>query len=180
STPMFITPDSGQIPDSAFRSRTSGSGDPPAATDGIKARTSAVKELTEAEKAWLEFEQDMLALQEESAQSSREYAFDQIQAAQDKQDAIERGRAATDGLIADMQFERSLIGMTNVEREKAIALRWADANATDGQREAIAGLAEDIAEAREAQQYIDDIKGATADFAVSAAMNLGRAGDAFA
>ncbi|MFC6487370.1 hypothetical protein [Nitratireductor sp. GCM10026969] len=57
--------------------------------------------------------------------------------------AIREAEAVRD-LIADLEFERSLIGLTDVEREKANNLRRAGAAATDEQREKIAALTEAI------------------------------------
>src|SRR5690606_3912801 len=56
----------------------------------------------------------------------------------------EREAAAVRDLIADLEHERSLIGMTDVEREKANALRQAGAAATDEQRAKIGSLIEAI------------------------------------
>lgn len=54
----------------------------------------------------------------------------------------EREKQAVIDLIAQLEFERSLIGMTAVEREKANALRRAGSAATDEQREKIGQLVE--------------------------------------
>lgn len=132
------------------------------------------KKLTPEEKAWQEWEKDQAALDE----VRRKVAADVFQQHQKNAEAIEEGRRATQDLIADMEAELSLIGATAVEREQAIALRYADADATDAQRAKIAQLAEEIVNAREAQAIIDDIKGTVSGFAVEAAMNFGHAGDA--
>ncbi|MCC5777847.1 phage tail length tape measure family protein [Nitratireductor sp. B36] len=55
---------------------------------------------------------------------------------------IEREKQAVVDLIDQLEFERSLIGMTAVEREKATALRRAGSAATAEQREKIAQLVE--------------------------------------
>lgn len=76
----------------------------------------------------------------------------------EESEAISEGMKATDDLIADMEFELELIGKTNAEREKAIALRSLDANATDEQREAVAGLVDELHRAEELQGIVDDFK----------------------
>lgn len=155
----------------------------PRATGGGSAasrreRATATRELTAAEKEWLEFEKELLAHEELANDARRDATNAWIQSENEKQDAIDRGQAATAELIQDMEFELSLIGKSNVEREKAVALRYADKDATAAQREQIAGLAEDLAKAREAETYVNDIKSATTDFATQALSDYKRAGDA--
>lgn len=67
-------------------------------------------------------------------------------------DGINSQKTATQQLIEDMQFELSLIGMTNVERAKAIAGRQADRDATAEQRAEIDRLAESQVRASDAAQ----------------------------
>lgn len=63
---------------------------------------------------------------------------------------IERERQAVTDYIAELEFERSLIGLANVEREKEIALRRAGAVATPEQRAQIEALTEAIYNERSA------------------------------
>lgn len=85
---------------------------------------------------------------------------------------VEEGIAATDRLIGDMRFELDLLSMSNDERAKAIALRYADANATDEQRRAIADLAVEMERANELTSFMDDFRqnaiGALSDFVTGA------------
>lgn len=76
----------------------------------------------------------------------------------EESEAIADGIKQTDELIADMEFELELIGLTNAEREKSIALRSLDANATEEQRAAVAGLVDELHRAEEMQGIIDDFK----------------------
>lgn len=62
----------------------------------------------------------------------------------------ERERQAVAGLIEQLQFEQSLIGATNVEREKANALRRAGASATPEQKAQIESLIETMYAERDA------------------------------
>lgn len=64
-----------------------------------------------------------------------------------------RGVEATAQMIDDMRFEIDLLGMTNKQRERAIALRYADANATDEQRAQIAKLSDAYYEAKEVADF---------------------------
>ena len=63
---------------------------------------------------------------------------------------IEREKEAVKELIAQLQFERDMIGATDVERAKANALRQAGAVATEKQRAKIAELVEQTYAEREA------------------------------
>lgn len=54
---------------------------------------------------------------------------------------MEEGRKRTQELIEDMKFEYGLMRMSNIEREKAIATRYADAHATAEQIKQIQDLA---------------------------------------
>jgi hypothetical protein len=71
--------------------------------------------------------------------------------------AAEREAEAVRRLIAELEFERSLIGMTEVERETAVALRQAGAAATDEQRAKIGALISEIDRERAA---LDALKAA--------------------
>ncbi|WP_213600763.1 tape measure protein [Pseudoxanthomonas japonensis] len=89
-------------------------------------------------------------------------------------ESIKKQLDPTAQLIQDMQFELALMGMTNKERERAIALRYADASATDAQRADIGRLADELGRAREVSEFQDDLKGLFVDVG----MDIGNAGDA--
>lgn len=61
----------------------------------------------------------------------------------------QRGVEDADRLVKDMEFELRLLSLSNVEREKEIALRTAGAHATEVQREQIERLVEELQQARE-------------------------------
>lgn len=109
---------------------------------------------------WLEEQQ---ALEGVWADAKEEATKRWIDAENRKAEAIDEGIKSTDRLINDMQFELSLIGLSNIEREKAIALRYADAHATDSQIAKVADLAVQLEKAREAEGYINDLKGGMSD-----------------
>lgn len=129
----------------------------------IIARTRATQELTEAQKAWFALEQEILDHEDLANAARTDYTNQQIRRANQLEDEAERQKQATDGLINDMQFELSLIGMSNAEREREIALRHAGAGATDEQRRAIADLIDKIGKAREADGYVQDMKSGLGD-----------------
>lgn len=80
---------------------------------------------------------------------------------------LEREREAVVKLIEALQFEQSLIGMTDVEREKANATRRAGAAATDEQRaqiEALVTQSYEMTEAlRQTEEQMEALKGLSAD-----------------
>lgn len=78
-------------------------------------------------------------------------------------EAYERNREANAELIADMQFELDLLGMTNDERNKAIALRYLSADATDEERKAVLDLADAQVKAAESAELWDGIQRSLAD-----------------
>lgn len=110
--------------------------------------------LLPAQKADLIAKAEMLDFREREQQAMEE----SLRKANEEVDARLRGQAVTQQLISDMQFELDLMGMTNAERERAIALRMADAHATDEQRAAIARLADQTSAAREVKAIMDDFK----------------------
>lgn len=136
----------------------------PAAVKTTRDRKKATDELTAAEKAWAEWQEEMNDIQEVWNEGER----DALQLAQDKQDAIEENRKAVDGMIGDMEFELELVGMTNKQREREIALRYAGADATEAQKQKIAELAEatyDASVAMDKQiELMDTVRDAGSDF----------------
>lgn len=91
-----------------------------------------------------------------------------IQIEKDRNDAIEDNRKAVDGMIGDMEFELKILGLSNIEREKEIALRYAGADATDAQRQKIKELIDADAAARESAgdqiELMDSVRDAGKDF----------------
>lgn len=83
--------------------------------------------------------------------------------------AAERERKAVTDLIADLQFEASLVGKSAVEKEKMTALRQAGAGATAQERAQIEQLIESTYKANEAhdrqRQAIEELNDAGRDFA---------------
>src|SRR5690606_24138024 len=128
------------------------------ATADLRDRTKARKELTEAEKAWREFEKDMVALEGVWEDTRREYANAALDRMNEAEDAKARQEKATADLVAALEFELSLIGLTNEEREKAIALRMANVDATSAEGRKITELIERMQQARKAAGMADEFK----------------------
>lgn len=89
---------------------------------------------------------DMLAMMDEAERAERDNA-----------DSYRRRMENNDALIEDMRFELELLGMTEKAREREIALRYLSADATAAQREQVAGLAEQLERAREADQNWNEL-----------------------
>lgn len=81
-------------------------------------------------------------------------------------EAYEDHQKQTADLISDLEFELALIGMTNLEREKAIALRYAEVDAMSAEGQKISSLLEEIEKASESQAFIDDLKTGLGDMFV--------------
>jgi hypothetical protein len=62
-----------------------------------------------------------------------------------------------------MQFELSIMGLTNKERERAIALRYAEADATSEVGKAISDMSDQLYEAQRAQEVWDEFQRSMAD-----------------
>jgi hypothetical protein len=77
--------------------------------------------------------------------------------------AIEAYQTPAQQMIADMQFERDLLLMNNLDREKAIALRYAGADATEAERQAIVKLVEEMEHLREMDQFRAEFQRSMAD-----------------
>lgn len=107
-------------------------------------------------------------IDEQAAEAQRELA-----------EATEKRRLTISSLLSDIEAEIELSRLSGVEKEKAIALRYANVNAVSAEGLAISEAAERLYKAREAETVLNDVKGATLDFAVTAASNFENAGDAF-
>lgn len=82
-------------------------------------------------------------------------------ASEEEYKRITDGIKATDEFIDQLKFELELMGMTNLERAKAIELRHLDANATDEQRQAVADLIEAQKSAADAAEGMDVLRDST-------------------
>ena len=136
-----------------------------------RAKAAAVKELTEAEKAYQEV-MEVNALIDEEVDSFRRQA---IATDYQKAEAMDRAREQIDSMIGDMQFELELMGMTNQERAREIALRYAGAEATQEQREQIGALSDALIEGQKAQDQWREFQQSLTDTFVDLASNVGDA-----
>lgn len=103
-----------------------------------EAAAAARKKQTEADREWAEWMREVEAHESLALSTSTAYTTARQQAA----NAVEK-------LIEDMEFEASLIGLTNIEREKEIALRRFGAAATEEQRKKVGELIESVQRSRE-------------------------------
>lgn len=120
-------------------------------------RIQAEEGAKQSKKELLEFDQELLAHEEIANAARMEYTNAQLQRQADLEDAAEKQRQATADLISDLQFELSIIGLSNVEREKTIALRYASVDATSAEGQAIGELIDKLDKAREARSLQDEM-----------------------
>lgn len=123
----------------------------------------------------------------EARQKAEEAARKQASAGKAVADATEREREAVTKLIEQLQFEQSLIGMSNEQKAIANALRTAGAAATESERAAIAGLIEDnyalnesLKRQEEAYAAIKDLAGSVLSGFIRDIREGKSAGEAFA
>jgi hypothetical protein len=100
-----------------------------------------------------------------TADAEQQLALAREQAAEKYQrqlDDIEKQRTeAYDNLMSDIAFELKLLGLTNLEREKEIALRYANVDAASAEGQAIAAAIEELDRAREVAEGMDVVRDAT-------------------
>ena len=118
----------------------------PIATSRIPA-SMATGDGAASSKAAKKADEEWLWHEEYATAARLDYSNKLIRTALEREEAEERATQAVRDLIAEMEFEASLIGMTNVEREKAIALRRVEGVATEEQKARIGELVEVTAKA---------------------------------
>lgn len=117
---------------------------------------------------------------QESFARSIQAINDEAQAREDAANAAANELTNNERFIESLQFELSLIGLTNDERLKAIDLRNLDADATQEQIDAVGKLSDELAAASERQRSIDELKGSISNLFVDFASGAKSAKDAFA
>lgn len=125
--------------------------------------TAGLRAQIEAELAALEASDRSLQQAQEVADVNALIDQESAQAVRDLEAERRRAAESNEALIADMEFERDLLGLTNVERAKAIALRQLEAGATDDQARAVAGLAEELERSRDQIAFMDDVRANLSD-----------------
>lgn len=74
----------------------------------------------------------------------------------DEVDLMDRQSKAVKDQIADMEFENELIGLTNIAREKAIALRYANVDAMSEEGQKITGLIDEYHKLNDSYGFVND------------------------
>lgn len=107
----------------------------------------------------------------------RQDAIEKEEAAREQlRQETEAGIANTERLIDDMKFELAVMGMSNDERAKAIALRYADKHATAAQIDEIEKFAVALERAHEKTNFMDDFRSNAADALKSIVTDFSNAG----
>ena len=76
-------------------------------------------------------------------------------------DSINEQKTAAEQLIADLQFENSLLGLGNLARQQEIALRYAGADATEEQKKQIRELIAEQERAAQVAEALDVVRDST-------------------
>ena len=84
-------------------------------------------------------------------------------AIKDQEEAEKRNADQVKDQISDMQFELSLLSMSNDERARAVALRYAEVDAMSEQGKQIGDLAVKIEQARKADEYWNNVQSSLSD-----------------
>lgn len=142
-------------------------------------RTAAKLELTEAEKQY----QEVMEVNAEIDRMAAQYQTDLVIAAGERavaEEEVARQREESyQRLLSDMQFERELLGMTNEERERALALRAAGVDLTEEMRDAILAEADALSQDREQAALLTDVKNGLSDMFVDFISGAKSAQEAF-
>jgi hypothetical protein len=100
-----------------------------------------------------------------NADTERELAIARQQAADQYQQQLteleEKRTEAARNVLADLQFELELLGKTNLEREKAIALRYANVDAASAEGQAIAAAIDELDQAAQVAEGLDVVRQST-------------------
>lgn len=137
--------------------------------------TAATREALDAGLKELEAAEQYRDVMETNAVIDAEAAAQQNKLAEARQRHADAIASAMD----DMRFELELIGKSNIERARMIALREADAMAMGDQRDAYADLAEQMVRAQEAEAVTLDLRYAAKDMFASFIDGSKSAGEAF-
>jgi hypothetical protein len=119
----------------------------------------SLQKLTEAQKDGLLAQADKLDMMRAEAELMKESQ----RRDEDDTRAIQRRAENQKNILSDMQFELSIMGLTNKERERAIALRYAEADATSEVGKAISDMSDQLYEAQRAQEVWDEFQRSMAD-----------------
>lgn len=101
----------------------------------------------------------------------------EIKKQEELDEAKKRAQEHVSEFISDMEFELELIGMTNKEREREIALRYAGAGATEEQRKKITELTDAQMQASKVADFWDNTQQELASSLYDLAKNAENAGD---
>lgn len=115
---------------------------------------------------------DAQKLSEELADAAKDRMKDEIEAMADHSKAVK-------DQIADMEFENSLIGLTNIAREKAIALRYANVDAMSEEGQKITGLIDEYHKLNDSYGFVNDTLDGFGDAMASFADRTKSAKEAF-
>lgn len=106
----------------------------------------------------------MLAQKIDSQKELNELQEAAAEASERESKRIQDALADNESLIDAMRFEYELLGLTNKERERELALRQLNVDATDEQKQKVAELADAYTDMQETISVMDDIRDGFSDF----------------
>lgn len=115
---------------------------------------------------------DQLKAEDEARQKA-------IQAEQDETDAIKEHQKAVSDLLADIAFETKLLGLSRVEKEKEIALRYANVDAASAEGQAISDAIGNREALAKQAEGLDFVRQSGVDLFTDLTDGAGSAKDAF-
>lgn len=121
--------------------------------------------LAQAELEWMRRQEQIedLARRGEISEEQRQKALDATAELRRRDiEAITSQKTAAESLLDDLEFELGLLKLSNVDREIAIALRYANVDAISAEGLAIAESIRKLDEARKQVQAADDVRDAFA------------------
>lgn len=145
------------------------------ATLAYQLKNGDLSKFTDLQKdSLLQLARSIDLLDQEDAEKAKVNARDQA-----RNNALADHKKLVDGYLADIAFETKLLGLSNVEREKEIALRYAGADATNAERQALAdAIGKREFTARQAEG-LDDLRKRGQDLFVDLTDGVGSWQDAF-
>ena len=160
------------------RKPTASGGGGGGATASIDSAADARRRQKEADRAWADQMAEIEAHESVAEAARMDRTNERLRKLADEDDARERQRQATAGFIDDLQFEMSLLGLSNIEREKAIALRYANVDAASEEGKAIGELVDRLERGREAESDMLLLRDGAKDLFGTIVTDSARASDA--
>ena len=115
---------------------------------------AAAREAEEAQRRETKAAEELLKRQHEQMEELQRLASEERQ-------EMKRAKEIVDQTLADIAFETKLIGLNNLEREKAIALRYANVEAASAEGQAISAALDELDKTQRIAEGMDVVREST-------------------